>query len=394
MMQLNNLQIDSGMDKNSTYIIEINNSKRKIIARTVLIATGSCSTRLPSLPWSSDNSFLYDSDSIKSIGRVPEHLVIQGGGVIGIEYAFIFRRLGAKVTVCLREDGVLEGKAVDSSISMAVGKRLVKAGVAVRYNDGDFESVVLPKCKESFGEVHLKNSNKKITCDAVLSALGRGGCAQCLNTEKAGLIDLTESGHILTDKDLRAVTKDGDLSRVFVAGDAVGKHATVKPAGLLSTGLVQAHLAVRAAFPIKWSQRFPAIGKRKVGTSFEKFPAIAIWLEDGVGFCGYTESNAIQKFGSESVGIAVVRYEESVKACVQPRPSDEFLKLIYNKKSGVILGVHIFGKDASEMVNHPAGFINREATIWDACHSVPPAVTYDEIFIKAAQKASCQIACF
>jgi len=69
-----------------------------------------------------------------------------------------------------------------------------------------------------------------------------------------------------------------------------------------------------------------------------------------------------------------------------------FLKLVYHSESGVILGVHIFGKDASEMVHHPAAFMNREDTVWDALYSVPPAVTYDEIFIEAAQKASYQTA--
>ena len=184
----------------------------------------------------------------------------------------------------------------------------------------------------------------------------------------------------------------GEPSRVFVVGDASGEHKVVQPAGLLSTGLAEAHLAVRAAFPEKWLERFPKIGRRELDAPFEKYPATAIWLEDGVGFCGLTEAQAIEAYGADNVAVAITRYEESVKACVQPRPADEFLKLVYNSTTGVILGVHIFGMDASEMVNHPSAFINREDTVWDALHSVPPAVTYDEIFIKAAQKASYQIA--
>mmetsp|Transcript_15043 Transcript_15043/g.34878 ORF Transcript_15043/g.34878 Transcript_15043/m.34878 type:complete len:544 (+) Transcript_15043:157-1788(+) len=387
-------------DETNEYIIRAkasDGSSENIRAKTVFVATGSRSTRLSSLPWPSSqedsSSFLYDSDSIRSIGRVPEHIVIQGGGVIGVEYAFIFRRLGARVTLCLREAAVLEGKLVDQAISRAVGKRLHEAGIEVRYQDGDIERVEVPTEEGAMtGKVILKNSGDVLTCDAMLSALGRAGCADCLDIENVSLTTYGGKGHITTDDDLRALTSTGDLSRIFVVGDAVGEHTIVQPAGLLSTGLAEAHIAVRAAFPHLWHNRFPAEGRREINAPFEKYPASAIWMEDGVAFCGLTESRAIEEFGRESVGVATTRYEESVKACVQPRPADEFLKLVYNKSTGVILGVHIFGKDASEMVNHPAAFINRQDTIWDALHSVPPAVTYDEIFIKAADKASWQIA--
>jgi len=381
-----------------------------IAAKTVFITTGSKSTRIPTLPWNSSFSsetFLYDSDSIQSIGRVPEHLVIQGGGVIGVEYAFIFRRLGSKVTLCLREMSVLEGKAVDSSISKVIGKRLSEAGVQVRYGDGDFTNVEVPstttttesksesnaKAKKErmqmMGTVTLQTSHDVLKCDAVLSALGRGGCTDALDVESAGLTTRSNSAHIVVDHDMRAVSSSETLSRVFVAGDAAGAHAIVKPAGLLSTGLAQAHLAVRSAFPTKWKDRFPLQGKRKTqGASFERYPAIALWIEDGVGYAGLTEEQAHDEYGTDRVGTTIVRYEDCVKACVEPRPSDEYLKLIFHLDSGVILGCHIFGKDAAEMINHPASFINRDQTIWDALHSVPPAVTFGEIFIKAAQKAS------
>ena len=204
----------AGIDDDGNYLISAkasdgSNTTTTIKAKTVFIATGSKSTRLTSLPWYSTpeaETFLYDSDSIRFIGRVPEHIVIQGGGVIGCEYAFIFRRLGSRVTLCLRESAVLEGKAVDDDISQAVGKRLHEAGVDVRYGDGDFESVRVP-CQDPVmeGEVILKGSGV-VQCDAVLSALGRRGCADNLDLEKAELKPLGATGHIPIDEEMRAVT--------------------------------------------------------------------------------------------------------------------------------------------------------------------------------------------
>ncbi len=96
--------------------------------------------------------------------------------MIGVEYAFIFRRLGSRVTLCLRELAVLEGKAVDDSIGRAAGKRLHKAGVEVQYGDGDIAKIDLPKPECSMtGTVALQQSGDVLVCDALLSALGRRG---------------------------------------------------------------------------------------------------------------------------------------------------------------------------------------------------------------------------
>ena len=79
-----------------------------------------------------------------------------------------------------------------------------------------------------------------------------------------------------------------ETSRVFAVGDASGEHTVVQPPGLLSTGLAEAFIAVRAAFPEQWEGTFAdVIARRPPGsyTPFEKYPAVAIWLEDGVGLC-------------------------------------------------------------------------------------------------------------
>jgi len=153
------------------------------------------------------------------------------------------------------------------------------------------------------------------------------------------------------------------------------------------------HVAVRGAFPAAWRKTFPEVGKRKGGQAFDALPAIAFWIDDGVATCGLTQQQAEAAYGDDAA-CASAKFSETVKACVQPRPDDEFLKVVFRKSSGAIVGVHIFGKDASEMINHGASFVNRGGTVWDVLHSIPPAVTYDECFLRAVRKACYSFAAF
>ena len=107
------------------------------------IAVGSKSFRLPALPWNEPESagWLYDGDTIQGIGRVPRNLVVQGGGTIATEYAFIFRALGAEVTLVMREDAVMAGCGMDSSIQSAVMDRMRRVGIEVKPDSGIFSEV-------------------------------------------------------------------------------------------------------------------------------------------------------------------------------------------------------------------------------------------------------------
>ncbi|CAH0367780.1 unnamed protein product [Pelagomonas calceolata] len=383
-----------GRDASGSYEVQVHGAAPTVVhAPTVFIATGSASTRLPSLPFDEANAtgWIFDSDSIVGIGRVPEHIFIQGGGLIAVEYAFIFERLGAKVTLALREERVLQGKDVDIDISAAVGARLEERGVEIRYGDGNVVKVTPPAEHGGVGSVEL-GSGTVVEAGAFLSALGRGGAAKGLNVENAGLRPPLPSGHLAVDYNSLVAESTGGDCRVFVAGDTV-KDCAIYPGGLLSTGLAQGHVAVRGAFPEAWRATFPPVGRRVEGSKMDAFPAVAFWIDDGVATVGVTEQAARMAHGDD-IGTASAKYSETVKACVQPRPDDEFLKIVYLKTSGSILGVHIFGKDASEMINHGAAFVNRGQTIWDVIHSIPPAVTYDEVFLRAARRACYSMAQF
>ena len=98
------------------------------------------------------------------------------------------------------------------------------------------------------------------------------------------------------------------------------------------------HVAVRGAFPAAWRKTFPEVGKRKGGQAFDALPAIAFWIDDGVATCGLTQQQAEAAYGDDAA-CASAKFSETVKACVQPRPDDEFLKVVFRKSSGAIVGV-------------------------------------------------------
>jgi len=364
---------------------------------TVFISTGSVGTRVPGLPWNdkSADGWLYDSHTIQNIGRLPHHVLIQGGGLIGVEYAFILRRLGAKVTVILREDVLLAGKDVDDDIRLAIQGRLRKAGVDVHFGDGDIAEATPPSSPGGQGSVVLTRSGKTIKCDALASMVGRSGTAEPLDLPAGGLPLPTSSGHIAVVPTTMRVRPSSSsfvhAPRVWAVGD-VAKNSAISPTGLLSTGIAQAHLAVQSAFPDEWSEFMAGGGGggRILGNvGFDAFPPSAIWIEDGVGMVGLSENNASTAIPTGDWATVTVHFNDTLKSCVQPRPEDEMLKMVFQKSTGRILGVHIFGADAAEMIHHAGSLVNNpiENTIWHVVKSVPPAVTYAEVLMKACQRA-------
>ena len=107
------------------------------------------------------------------------------------------------------------------------------------------------------------------------------------------------------------------------------------------------------------------------------------------GMVGLSENNASATIPKGDWATVTVHFNDTLKSCVQPRPEDEMLKMVFQKSTGRILGVHIFGAGAAEMIHHASSLVNNpiENTIWHVVKSVPPAVTYAEVLMKACQRA-------
>jgi len=111
----------------------------------------------------------------------------------------------------------------------------------------------------------------------------------------------------------------------------------------------------------------------------------AIWVVPEIGFAGLTEIEAIAKYPN-NVGVATAYYKETVRGCVHSDTG--FLKLVFEKKHGVLLGVHIMGEQASDLCAYGSELVNNSMTVSDVLRVVFPAVTYHELYTIAANKAA------
>lgn len=371
------------------------------------IAVGSSSFRLPCLPWGDPeaNGWLFDGDSIMNIGRVPQKLVVQGGGTIATEYAFIMRALGAEVTLVMRESIVMEGCGMDQAVQEAVMARMSRVGIEVRAGSGDFSEVRPPAEGFNFGtlrgeasggspsagigSVVLASSGEVLECDALLSATGREGLVDAVDITAAGCVPPVKGCAPVDGKTMRCLGKDTD--HIYAIGDCE-EGSLVTPQGLLSTGLAEAFIATHAAYPDEMESQ---VGQM---ATYDAECPVAVWIEPTVSYVGATTQDAQAAFGVEGCGSVKVFFTETIKGCVEraePYGRDEFYKLVYRVSDGPdngrILGVHVYGSGASEMIHNAATLVNSGATVWEVCRTVPPAVTVQDVLKMCCIRASIDI---
>lgn len=341
-----------------------------IKARKVLICTGSKPLRFGSIPF--DDVRVFDADTINGLGFMPRSVVIVGSGIIAIEYAKIFRKFGADVTMLVRSSAMsaLDRIGLDTTVAERLLKALADDGITVLENTQveSFVDVPTEECEVSAFDtiggnscspvvLQLDGDKGTIECDIYMAATGRAPVTKgtTLGLEEAG-VELADRGHVLVDK-----TFQTSLKGVYAAGDCI------KGPALASTGVDQAQRAVGAMF-----------GSSSVDKN-DEFP-IGMWTIPEVGYYGLTKQKAIEKGYDAEEGIA--KYD----ACLRGRvfAPDGMLKLVFDKDSKKILGVHIIGTDACELVHYGMDLVEQGATIFNVIGTLFTAVTFHELFKEAA----------
>ena len=360
---------------------------------TAFIAVGSASRRIDSLPWESGESqkWLYDGDSIMNIGRVPSRLLIQGGGTIGVEYAFIFRSLGSEVSIAFREQAVMQEASLDEEVREAIMARMRRLGIELLPGTGTLNDLRPPEAGGRLGQVVLGEgaSSHRLEFDAILSATGRVGCCAPLDIENTGCMAPVQGRAPVDPDSMRCLDASGKpVGNIFAVGDAEAGSKLV-PEGLLSTGLAGAYIATHAAFP----GEFESVAGIDCH-NFDAFCPVAIWVEPTIGYVGLSTDAARVAFGDEKVGHVTVPFSETIKGCVARTHrygDDEFYKIVYHKDDGRVLGVHIYGSNASEFIHYASAIVNSSASVFEVIRTVPPAVTLQEALKKACMRAALEI---
>ena len=347
-------------------------TEHKIGASRVLIATGSTPTRDAAVPF--DDKHVFDSDSIAKLSFLPRRVVIAGAGIIAIEYAKIFAKLHASVTMLVRRDVMssLERIGLDHDIANGLIDDLHASGVTILTNTST-SGFTLPDDdddEDASLAISLKGGEgtpDSIECDVFLAAMGRRPTVSGLGLGEASIDP--KSGSIKVDAKFHV---EGAPESVFAAGDAIGAPA------LASTGVEQAKAAI--------SCMFDESAEDKATVNRDNFP-VGVWTIPEIGYFGLTKEAAIKKGLDAEQGIA------PYSACLRGRvfAPQGFLKLVFDRSDGRIVGVHIFGSDACELIHFGMELVTGQRTIFDVMHMLFTAVTFHELFKFAALDANSKL---
>ena len=287
----------------------------QIKGEVIILATGTRSFRPNDVTF--DNKYIYDAETILELDKIPRSLTIIGAGVIGCEYASIFAHLGVKVTIVDKRKQLLS--FLDREIAEALVYLMRKYGVTL-YLDEPTEDIRV----ENDQVVTLTGSGRRIVSERLLYSAGRSG-----NTEKLGLDKLG------IETDSRGLIKVDHLYRtkypnIYAVGDVIGFPS------LASVSMDQGRLAAIHAF-----------GKDEINCLNTLLP-FGIYTIPEVSIIGETEES-LKGVGAEyEVGVA--RYFELARGQII-NDHDGMLKLIFDPKSKSILGIHIIGDRATELIH-------------------------------------------
>ncbi|MGU3433364.1 Si-specific NAD(P)(+) transhydrogenase [Actinomycetes bacterium M1A6_2h] len=303
------------LDANTLAIDDRSRGERLTVrAKNVVIATGTAPARPEGVSF--DNYRVLDSDGILDLQFIPASMVVVGAGVIGIEYASMFAALGTKVTVVEKRDTMLD--FCDREIVEALQFHLRDLAVTFRFG----EAVTAVDVGEN-GTVTTLASGKKIPAETVMYSAGRQGVTDSLDLEKAGL-EADARGRIFVDDNFQ--TK---VDNIYAVGDVIGFPA------LAATSMDQGRLAAYHAFG-------------EPTTKLTDLQPIGIYSIPEVSYVGATEVDLTKNSVPYEVGVS--RYRELARGGIAG-DSYGMLKLLVSTEDRKLLGVHIFGSGATDLVH-------------------------------------------
>jgi len=281
----------------------------------VVVATGTKPATNPKV--AINGRSIINSDQILTMPMIPRTIIVVGGGVIGVEYACMYATLGVRVIIVEKRPRLLE--FADAEMVEALSYHMRDRRATMRLNE-EVESVEeLPDGKVAA----VLGSNKRIVGDALLYAVGRQGNIDRLNLAAAG-IEADDRGRIKVDKDFRT-----NVPHIFAVGDVIGFPS------LASVSMEQGRIAAARAFGLPME------------SDPEGYP-YGIYTIPQISFIGKTEEQLTESDVPYEVGVAY--YREIARGQISGH-TDGRLKLLFHRETLELLGVHIFGEDAAELLH-------------------------------------------
>ena len=315
--------------------------KETIEARKIILAGGSKPSRIK-IP-GMESRLVMTSDEILDLKEIPEHLAIIGGGVIGIELATVFRAYGSQVTIIEMEDRL--APMMDRELSLELARIAKEKQIKV------MTGTKLLKLEERKGKLQIDTDQGEFEADKALLSIGR-------------VADLSALGEVEFEME-RGKVKVNDkmetsIEGIYAAGDMNGKW-----------------MLAHAAFKMGEVAAANAMGKEEK-VKLDYTPS-CIYTMPEVGSVGLTEDAAKEKY---EIAIGRFHFGANGRALASGERSG-FVKVIIDKKYGEILGVHIVGPSATEMINEAAALMSMEITAHEVSEIIHGHPTFSEAFMEA-----------
>ncbi len=308
--------LGSFVDTHTLEICPVGKSPQRISADVVMIATGSEPFRPDNVPF--DDGDVDDSDTILGLDRLPDRLCILGAGVIGSEYACMFAALGVQVTLVEGRDDLLP--FLDREFSERLRQAMASLGIDVRMGV-PYKSVVRADAKTIKTELA---DGSTILTDKLLYCAGRNGRTRELHLDRVGLA-ADKRGAIAVDANYRTT-----VPNIYAVGDCIGFPA------LASTSMEQARVAMVHAFGLGYKQKLGGLLPYGIYTIPE------------VSYVGMTEEEA--KKANIDIAVGRAFYRDNARGKIVG-DRDGVIKLLFEKKTRKLIGVHCLGDRATELVH-------------------------------------------
>ena len=336
--------------------VKVTNSSgaEDVVTKNLVIATGSQAISLPGLEF--DGKLVLSSTEALALEKVPDSILVVGGGYIGLEICVVYQKLGSKITVVELTDQLLPGTEPDlvrlpqRNLEKRGAKILLKSKVvALEKGDGSVKA----RISTPTGEVVVEAS-------LALVSVGRMPLTAGMNLPKVG-VKTDAKGYIITDAQMRT-----NVEGVYAIGDVRGQPLLAHKA--MKEGAVAADVIAGLTSAADW-----------------KSVPWAIFTDPEIAGVGLTEKGAVE------AGLEVKRSRFSFAAlgrALAAAEAEGFVRIISDAKNGLVLGVQIVGPDASNLISEAALAIEMGATVEDLALTIHPHPTLPEALMEAAEVAA------
>ncbi len=324
-----------------------------IISKYFIVATGSRPIEIGGFPF--DEKDICSSTGALAFDAIPKRVAVIGGGYIGLEISSYLRKLGTEVTIIEAQTSLLAG-VVDPECAQVVTRKAEKAGIKIIYN-------AKAKSQKKSGSNYdvtfeLNGKDEVIKVDKILVTVGRRPNGDQSNLKAAG-ITVDERGFVKVDAQRRT-----NIQNIFAIGDVCGQPMLAHKASYEGVMVAEILSGQNRAYDVK------------------TVPAV-VFTDPEIASAGLTEAEARAK-GFNDLLISKFPFAANGRA-VSMSETDGFVKMIADKKTHVLLGVHIVGPEASNLISEAVLAIEMGARLEDVALSIHPHPTLGETMMESAE---------